>query len=267
MRNGFYIIDSHVHTYPDKIAVKAVKGTDDFYSTTAKCLGTPDSLIEENKKAGIDFSLIESVATTPKQVRSINEFIAKEVEKHPDMFKGLGTVHQESEDMEGDVRHIIELGLIGIKIHPDIQRVKIDDYRLLKVYELCEKYGLPILFHTGDKRYDFSNPNRLIPILDIYKDLKVIGAHFGGYSVWEDAVESYIGRKNFYVDVSSSIMYIGKEKAVEYIHKYGTDQVLFGTDHPMWSPKEELDTFFELELSDEERKKILSENAKNLFGI
>ena len=267
MRNGFYIIDSHCHTYPDKIAVKAVKGTDTFYSTTAKCLGTPDTLIQENIKAGIDFSLIESVATTPKQVNSINEFIAREVEKHPDIFRGMGTVHQESEDMEGDVKHIVDLGLIGIKIHPDIQQVKIDDYRLLKVYELCEKYDLPLLFHTGDSRYDYSNPNRLLPILDIYKDLKVIGAHFGGYSLWEKAVKQYAGIPNFYIDVSSSIMYIGKEKAVEYIHEYGADRVLFGTDHPMWSPKEEVDVFFDLDLTDDERRMILSENARKLFRL
>lgn len=267
MRNGFYVIDSHCHTYPEKIAEKASGATDAFYSTIAKCTGIPSNLIDEDKKAGIDLALIESVATTPKQVPSINAFIADEVSKHPNLFKGLGTIHPDSEDQERDIKNIVDLGLIGIKIHPDIQGFKIDDYRCLKVYELCEKYKLPILFHTGDKRYDFSNPNRLVPILEIYKDLKVIGAHFGGYTVWEDAIPQYLKYDNFYVDISSSIMYIGKEKAKEYIHTYGTNRVLFGTDYPMWNPKEELDVFFELDLSDEERKMILSENAKRIFSI
>lgn len=267
MYKNIKVIDSHCHVYPEKIAVKAVKGTDDFYRTTAKCLGTSDDLLMQNEKAGIDFSLIESVATTPKQVNSINTFIASLVESHKDRYKGLGTVHHESECMEDDINRIVELGLIGVKIHPDIQKVKIDDYRLLKVYEICEKLHLPVLFHTGDDRYDYSNPNRLIPILDTYDKLTVIGAHFGGYSVWEDAVPKLADRDNFYVDLSSSLMYIDKEKAIRYINMYGVDKVLFGTDYPMWNPKEELDRFLTLELSEEERNKILYYNAKKLYDL
>lgn len=267
MRDNHYVIDVHCHVYPEKIAKKASAATDVFYSTVAKCTGTVNELIEENIKAGIDFSLIESVATTPKQVNSINEFIARSVSEKPEMFKGLGTVHHESEDMEGDINHIIDLGLIGIKIHPDIQKVKIDDYRLMKAYELAEKNHLPILFHAGDNRYDFSNPNRLVPILDIYKDLVVIGAHFGGYTIWDEAVEKYKDFENFYVDVSSSIMYIGCDKAVELIRKYGVEKVLFGTDYPMWNPNEELTRFLSLDLSDNEKDMILSKNAKKIFRL
>ena len=31
--------------------------------------------------------------------------------------------------------------------------------------ERCSEAGIPILIHTGDYRYDYSNPNRLIPVL------------------------------------------------------------------------------------------------------
>ena len=56
--------------------------------------------------------------------------------------------------------NLLSLGLLVVKLHPDIQAFKIDDYRCLKIYELCEEKGLPILMHTGDNRYDYSNPNR-----------------------------------------------------------------------------------------------------------
>ena len=39
--------------------------------------------------------------------------------------------------------------------------------------------------HTGDYRYDNSNPNRVLPVLKAYPKLTLIGAHFGGWSVWE----------------------------------------------------------------------------------
>ena len=166
MRNGFQIIDSHCHIYPEKIAAKAVAGTDTFYGTVAKCDGTADSLMKINEACGIDHSLVQSVATTPKQVNSINSFIAQTVAASDGKLTGLGTLHPDSEDQRADVQHLVDLGLRGVKLHPDIQRFKIDDYRCLKIYELCEEYGLPILMHTGDKRYDYSNTNRLIRLYD-----------------------------------------------------------------------------------------------------
>ena len=126
-------------------------------------------------------SIVQSVATTPKQVQSINEFIADTVAHANGRLTGLGTLHPNSENLREDVEHLIALGLKGVKLHPDIQNFKVDDYRCLKIYELCEEFGLPILMHTGDKRYDNSNPNRLLPILEIYDHLTIIGAHFGGW--------------------------------------------------------------------------------------
>ncbi len=139
MRNGFQIIDSHCHIYPEKIAAKAVAGTDTFYGTTAKCDGTAGSLLTINEECGIDHSLVQSVATTPKQVNSINNFIAETVASSDGRLTGLGTLHPDSGDQRADVQHLVDLGLKGVKLHPDIQQFKIDDYRCLKIYELCER--------------------------------------------------------------------------------------------------------------------------------
>ena len=179
---------------------------------------------------------------------------------------GLGTLHPDSPDLKGDIEHIVELGLKGVKLHPDIQGFKIDDYRCLKIYELCEG-RLPILMHTGDNRYDFSNPNRLKPVLEIFKNLTVIGAHLGGWSIWDTAVDELAEFGNFYVDCSSSLYAMTVEKAREVIRRYGADRVLFGTDYPMWSPKEEIERFEALGLDTEEKHKIYYKNAEKLFGL
>lgn len=267
MRDGFKIIDTHCHIYPEKIAARAVAGTDTFYGTKAKCDGTSDSLLKINEACGIDHSLVQSVATTPKQVRSINDFIAQTVATSGGRLTGLGTLHPDSEDQRADVRHLVDLGLKGVKLHPDIQRFKIDDYRCLKIYELCEEFGLPILMHTGDKRYDFSNTNRLVPILETYSNLTVIGAHMGGWSLWDEASLELAGTPNLYVDCSSTMYWVPLDKTAEMIRRYGADRVLFGTDYPMWHPEDELEMFFKLNLSDEERLLILSENAEKLYGL
>lgn len=267
MIENYSITDSHCHIYPDKIARAAVNGTDAFYGLHSVYDGTVGDMLEKGREHGIDRFVVQSVATTPHQVSRINRFIAETVSANCDILTGVGTLHPESENIESDVRELISLGLHGVKLHPDIQQFKIDDYRCLRIYELCEENSLPILIHTGDYRYDFSNPNRLLPVLKIYSHLTVIGAHFGGWSLWEEAADKLAGIPNLYVDTSSSFYALTKEKAVMLIRKYGADRVLFGTDYPMWDGKKEIDFFFSLDLSDSERRAILSENAKNVYGI
>ena len=263
----YKIIDAHCHIYPDKIAEKAAAATSDFYGGLGSTLdGTVSTLSKVGKIAGIKHCVVQSVATTPKQVSSINHFIAKSVTESNGKFTGLGTLHPDSEDIKADVDEIISLGLKGVKLHPDIQQFKIDDYRMLKIYELCEG-KLPLLIHTGDHRYDLSNPNRMMPILEIYKNLTVIGAHFGGWSVWEEATEKLCKYKNFYVDCSSSLYAMTPQKAKELIMAYGTNRVLFGTDYPMWEPKAEIERFMQIDLTDKEREDILYNNAAKMFDI
>ncbi len=260
------IIDCHCHVYPDKIAAKAVQGIGDFYSIPMEMDGTLATLKKEGAKAGITHYVVFSVATKPAQTASINRFIADTVAASSGTMTGLGTLHPDSEDLQGDVEQILALGLKGVKLHPDIQGFKIDDYRCLKIYELCEG-RLPVLMHTGDHRYDFSNPNRLKPVLEIFKNLTVIGAHFGGWSIWEEAAPQLCGYENFFVDCSSSLYALSPETAKGLVRTYGAEKVLFGIDYPMWKPSEELARFHALGLTPEEEDKILWQNAQKIFSI
>ena len=266
MEKKYRIIDAHCHIYPDKIAQKAADATGHFYDMIPCLDGKVSTLIDQGEKAGIEHFVVQSVATTPHQVSSINNFIAKAIAESGGRFTGLGTLHPDSEDMEADVNEIIGLGLEGIKLHPDIQRIKLDDPRMHKMYELCEG-RLPMLIHTGDIRYDNSNPNRMMPVLKSYPKLTVIGAHFGGWSVWEEATEAFCDVENFWVDCSSSLYAMTPEKAKELIMAYGTKRVLFGTDYPLWKPEVEIDRFMQIDLTDEQREDILYNNAAKLFSI
>ncbi len=261
---GYRIIDSHCHVYPDKIAEKATAGTGGFYDMIPQMNGKISTLLEHGARAGIEHFIIQSVATAPRQVSGINHFIAESVASGNGRFTGLGTLHPDSDGIEAELEEIIELGLKGVKLHPDIQGIAIDDPRMQKIYGLCEG-RLPMLIHTGDSRFDFSNPNRMLPVLEKYPDLTVIGAHFGGWSVWDEAVEKLSKYKNFFVDSSSSLYAMTPERAKELIMAYGTDRVLFGTDYPMWEPEAEMERFMKIDLTDEQREEILCANAERLF--
>ena len=267
MYKDYYVIDAHCHIYPEKIAAKAVGATDKFYDVKSHGEGTVSHLMERCSTEGVDHAIVQSVATTPKQVKSINEFIADQVSQSNGFLTGLGTLHIDSEDMAGDIKHLVSLGLKGVKLHPDIQRFAVDDDRLMQMYDICQTQNLTMLVHTGDYRYDFSNPDRVINVLKNFPNLRFIGAHFGGWSVWDEASKKLCKFENFYVDCSSSFGFSKDADFKEIALRYGADKILFGTDYPMWELKEELENFFALGFDEISNRKILSENAKKLFDI
>ena len=183
---------------------------------------------------------------------------------HPE-FIGFGSLHPEYEDIEGEIDRMLAMNLKGIKLHPDFQKFNIDDEAAYPIYEAAQG-RLPILFHTGDDRYEFSKPVRLYRVLEKFPKLIAIGAHLGGYRCW-DEVGVYLGHPRLYIDTSSALMFLSPERAAEIIRQHGTDKVFFGTDSPMWRHKDELERFNRLPLTPEERQKILSGNALKFFNL
>lgn len=261
------VINSHCHIYPKKIAARAVEGIGDFYDLYMSLDGSVDDLIRDGSKVGVVHYLVHSVATTPKQVKSINEFISDEVKAHPDIFTGFGTLHPDSEDIEEDLDYLIELGLKGVKVHPDFQQFALNEERAFKMGEAINDRGLPIMIHCGDFRYNYSNPEQLKPFIDRFPEMTVIGAHFAGWSIWEEATEQLAGTPNLIVDLSSSLYALSPETAERLIREYGADKVLWATDFPMWESQSEMEMFNKINLTDEERNMIIYENAARLLGL
>lgn len=258
------IIDAHAHIYPAKIAAKAVKAIGGFYDMPMRGKGTEEDLESLGAKAGIHRFIVSSSASDPSQVTAINDFIAAACVRHPN-FIGFGTMHPDFPHPEREIERMVALGLKGVKIHSDCQQINMDTPKFMPIYEMLEG-TLPILFHVGDYRMDFSSPVRLLGILKRFPRLTVIAAHLGGYSVWEQLGQVLLGQ-NVYLDTSSSLMFLEKEKAVSLIRRHGVDRVLFGTDYPMWIHREELKRFLDLGLTEEENQKILSGNARRLLGV
>ena len=176
-------------------------------------------------------------------------------------------MHPDSDDIQGDFDYLIELGLKGVKLHPDFQQFALNEDRAFDLGEVINAGNVPVLVHCGDFRYNYSNPEHLIPFLDKFPDMTVIGAHFAGWSIWDHATRQLAGRKNLYVDLSSSLYALSPEKAKELIHAYGADKVLWGTDYPMWESTSEMDYFNKIDLTDKERFMILYENAFKLLKL
>lgn len=259
------IIDFHAHIYPAKIAEKASDTIGQFYNIQMKYKGSPESLLESGSQIGVDRYIVHSTATAPHQVESINNYIIGEVAAHPE-FIGFGTIHPEYENYENELIRIYSAGLMGIKLHPDFQKFPIDLREMDDIYEVIAGLKMPILVHAGDYRYDYSGPQRIAHVLEKHPTLKVVAAHFGGYTQWAES-EKYLVGKNVWFDTSSSLWKLTPDEAMRMIRNHGVEKMLFGVDYPMWDHKEELERFNQLPLTQEEREAILYKNAVDLLGL
>lgn len=258
------IIDFHAHIYPDKIAVKAAQAIGEFYDAPVAYHGFVAELLQSGAAIGVEKYIVHSTATKSAQVESINDYIIGETKKEP-KFVGFGTIHPDYADPGTELARIKAAGLVGVKLHPDFQRFEADSPTMDAIYEILSGEGMPVLIHAGDCRYDFSGPRRIARVLDRHPALKLVAAHFGGYTEWEESFELLAGRKLWF-DTSSTFWKLPAERAKKMIARHGVDKFLFGSDFPMWDHKDELARFLALGLGEADNRAILSENAEALLA-
>ena len=194
------IIDTHTHTFPDKIATRALAGMEKSivdnhgWDVKIKVAGTRDALSESTKKNGVDISVVVPVATKPEQSVSINEFAAhtNEKTKETGVFS-LGAIHPDNEDYKDILDDIKKKGLKGIKVHPDYQKVEFDDPRYLRIFKYADELGLVIVTHAGEDiglpKKIHCTPDMVLNVLNKVNPKKLVLAHMGGWNLWDEVEE------------------------------------------------------------------------------
>lgn len=109
-------------------------------------------------------------------------------------------------------------------------------------------------------------PRRLVNALEPLKGANVVAAHFGGYMMWEQAIDDLCG-KDVYLDTAYAAGAIPPRIAAKVIEAHGTDKILFGSDLPWSHAGEERTMIRSLGLSESDMDKIFFLNAKKLLKI
>lgn len=269
--NGYKIFDMHTHVYPDVIASKAVGALNHFYSFISEGSGSLGDLERHSSEAGVDGFALLGVATNAHQVGHVNEAVLRNA--HNASLRGFTAVafigmHQDYADMEGELERAKLLGAKGVKLHPDIQKVDIDDERLLKLYSLMEGSGLALYLHMGDDRadYRYSAAERLAKVAKKYPRLRFVAAHFGAYMAWQDSPK-LADIDNVWYDTSSSLWALPIDEANRLVNLFGSERLFFGTDYPVKTAETELARFDQLDLTESQKKAILWDNAARFLAL
>jgi aminocarboxymuconate-semialdehyde decarboxylase len=235
-----------------------------------------------------------------------NDFIGDLCSKHPSRFKGFANVplHNPSLATEELNRAVNDLGLIGIAVGTYIGRLPLTSPKYLSFFEEVNRLKLPIHIHPSIPaesellaKYHLGAflgflfettvaAARMVfdGIFEKFPDINLILSHFGGTLpfVSERVDDGYKGFreirgnisklpseyfKQFYYDTASSFT---KSSFMCTYGFAGPDKVVFGTDDP-WARSRLIENKIrkleELDLPDEEMKKIYSENAKEALRL
>ena len=270
------LIDFHTHVFPDGIAEKALEslkagvrnkqGLEYQSYSDGTCGGLLDSM-DEN---GVDISVAMPVVTSQRQTDSINVFAAKLNAEHGDRIISFAGIFPFQEDWEAKLEEIKSAGFRGIKLHPEFQKIFIDDERSVAILQKAEALDLIVMIHAGEDpgviTPVYCSPKRLAKALEGLKGGKIIAAHMGGWQCWDEVEEHLIG-KNVLLDVSMSMGFLPAEQCERMIKAHGADKILFGSDSPWQKPSEVLEYLQSMDLSEEDLAKITHKNALRLLGI
>ncbi len=266
-------IDFHTHIFPEKIAAKTIAKLETKADVKAYANGREESLLQSMKHAGIDVSVVLPVVTAPEQFETVNRFAVSLNEKYSGKdvrLLSFGGIHPDTADYKEKLRRIRQMGLQGIKLHPDYQDTYFDDIKYMRILEEASVLGLVTVVHAG---IDIGYPDhvhctvaRIVKVLDKVAPQKLVLAHFGGFRVWEE-VEQEIAGRDVYLDTAYTEGIIGDEIFLKILNKHGAEKILFATDSPWSGQKESLAQIRRLVPDKQKQAQILGQNAQKLIAV
>ncbi|MCW2699184.1 MAG: 4-hydroxyphenyl-beta-ketoacyl-CoA hydrolase [Blastococcus sp.] len=211
-----------------------------------------------------------------------NDLLGKAQSDHPDVFLAFAGIDPwKGRAAVDEIRRChAEFGIYGVgELNPSRQKFLPNDRRFFPIWETCAELGLVVMFHAGFPGAGAGTPGgggykleyaRPVPYIDDVAaelpELKIIAAH----PAWPWHLESLAmvwHKTNVYLDLSGwAPKYLAPE-VVRYADSLISDRVLFGSDWPVMTVERWMADFENLELKASSRRKILLDNAVELFGL
>lgn len=252
-------IDSHVHILRNRLEAFRI-----FYHAKKQfeVLNSRNGTISDYRKLmhpQIDNALIfhSNFHKEGKTLAKSNEYISR-ISLKDTRFK---PVYIFSRQLPDNFDHDFS----AVKLHPEIQKIKVNEPEFSPLYKFCSKNKIPIILHMGKLKNnsDPTTPEILADLIKEFPGIVIILAHLGGEPNKELINLLKIYQKNIYLDTA------GKNDALilrQMLKVVGPERILFGSDYPWFEPNEEIKKL-KKNIPDKCHKKILHENAKQIFKL
>jgi predicted TIM-barrel fold metal-dependent hydrolase len=241
-------------------------------------------------------------ADGPAVAQLLNDYIAGIARQHPKRFFGLCVLP--TQDVRASLaeldRCVRKLGMKGWLVYTNLAGQFPDEPKFRPLFARAVELDIPVLLHpakpiTTDvvKGYEMTSTlgnmfdntialTRLVMsgILDELPKLKLVCPHLGG------TLPYIVGRLDHQVHVLKRGPQNLQRKPSDYVRSIymdivsplpeamrfaldfsGPDRLLFSSDHPWVQPKDIIEPFLSLKLSESIQAKVFSDNARRLFGV
>jgi predicted TIM-barrel fold metal-dependent hydrolase len=242
-----------------------------------------DHVFNQMNCAGLDrlCLLPQDYSTMLGQPLVTNEEIKGLCDKHPDRFIGFASVDPGRQDAAETLEFAFsELKLAGLKLHPSRQHFYPSDPKLDALYDICQKYDKPILFHSGlswepDAPTHFARPLVFEELAMRRPALRICLGHFGWPWVKETAM-LMVKYKNVYADTAllyfdSAIEFyrhvFTQEIPLTWIDRSLRNQVMFGSNNPRFEQIRMADAITKLGFRDSTLDLIRGGNAMEFLRL
>lgn len=284
MKDGYTIIDGHVHTFSSEmVSGKIRESFNKLYSIEFENpgSGTVEDVLGKMKKSGVDYTIMANFA--PPRIIHENNLWTINVSRKEKRLIPLVSFHPEMDgDMPVLLGQYIGLGAKGVKLHPMAQGFTPQDKRLEPLYGQCNELRLPVVFHCGrvaNARLNrYSDLETIRPLIEKYRRLPFVLTHMADGNVG-DVLAAAREYDNVSFDTSIVISgyppilstndasWLDDGEVTDVINRIGADRVMFGSDYPWGSQVHDVPRILGLKLDEEQKRRILSENAARIFKL
>jgi predicted TIM-barrel fold metal-dependent hydrolase len=177
------LIDVHTHLHPPRLfaAIRRWFAANSRWDLTQQPTD-PFEVAEVYRNAGVERFVFCSYAHKPDMAAELNTWLTDTARALDRYGIALATVHLDDRNPHGDLVDALDRGAAGLKIHEDVQGLRIDDARFTPVLAELERREAIVLAHVGHipwSRETDDGPRRIAAVLERHPQLKLIVAHLG----------------------------------------------------------------------------------------
>lgn len=249
------IIDAHVHL-PVGLPTRAQQKA---------------KLLDEMRRNGVDKGVVIADSYTQSDIGSMSE--CAELFLDTDnvcVVGGISPLADYEEQLRRAERYLDLRMIAGLKLYPGHEDFYLDDVRLAPVYELARKFDVPVLFHSGWDNAHCSAPEIIRHTAEKYNGVKLVCCH----CCYPDIVRCFDTLRrydNVYFDISSIADNVSlADGFAKTLHNAIADmpqRFVFGSDYGSCSQSAHVRFAQNLDITDEQREKLMSGIAQLLYRM